>query len=54
MGSDELKKFQLNKSDKLIGFIAVGFGLFIVYKIWGGIFGNMISELLKHNIHFLK
>lgn len=53
MGSNELKKFELNKSDKLIGFIAVGFGLFIAYKIWGEYVTDCII-VNKIFISFLK
>ena len=54
MGKDELENNQLTKSDKMLGLIAVGLGLFIAYNVWGGIFGEMISEMLKHSIRFLK
>lgn len=54
MGIDPVGKNNLTQSDKILGLITVGFGLFVAYNIWGGVFGEMISELLKHSIHIFK
>ena len=49
-----MKNIKFNTSDKILVLTAVGLGLFVAYNIWGGIFGEMISEMLKHSIRFLK
>lgn len=45
---------KLEKQDKMLGLIAIGLGLYIAYNIWGSVFGEMISELIKHTFIFLK
>lgn len=44
----------LSKSDKILVSFALGLGLFVAYNIWGSVFGEMISELIKHFIHHIK
>lgn len=50
MGSDELNKFRLDKSDKILTLIAFGYGLFLAYNMWAdraiSIITNLISNIL--------
>lgn len=40
------------KIEKSLGAIAIGFGLYVAYNLWGGVFEGMLCELIKHSIHF--
>lgn len=49
MGENELKK-----SDKILVAIAIGYGLFIAYNIWGEYAIDCIRGLPKYSFHFLN
>jgi len=49
-----MKESKFSNSDKILVLTAVGLGLFVSYNMWGDIFGEMISEYLKHLFHFIK
>lgn len=39
---------KLNSSDKKLGLIAVGLAVCVAYNIWGGVFADVMRELLRH------